>query len=110
MSEEIEKKIDALKVTNEEEEGDTVDPWAVTAKDEKGIDYEKLISKSSGSSIARPSEPELCTRGFRAVRELQDRPGAARPDREGDGEAGAPPAAARGLLLPPGHAHHPQRR
>ena len=56
MSEEIEKKMDAVKVSNEEEEdGDTVDPWAVTAKDEKGIDYEKLISKSNGSSIVHPS-------------------------------------------------------
>ena len=44
MTEEVEKKIDGLEVTNEDEEDD-VNPWDVRAKDEKGIDYDKLISK-----------------------------------------------------------------
>ena len=44
MTEEVEKKVDGLEVTNDEEEDD-VNPWDVRAKDEKGIDYDKLISK-----------------------------------------------------------------
>ena len=44
MTEEVEKKIDGLQVTNDEEEDD-VNPWDVRAKDEKGIDYDKLISE-----------------------------------------------------------------
>ena len=50
MTEEVEKKIDGLEVTNDEEEDD-VNPWDVRAKDEKGIDYDKLISKFHTGSV-----------------------------------------------------------
>ena len=56
MTEEAEKKMDELEVTNEEEEDD-VNPWDVRAKDEKGIDYDKLISKSL--KISRFERPFL---------------------------------------------------
>jgi len=50
MTEEAEKKMDELEVTNEEEEDD-VNPWDVRAKDEKGIDYDKLIKRFGSSKI-----------------------------------------------------------
>ena len=31
--------------TTEEEEEDVVDPWTVSSKSEKGVDYDKLIRK-----------------------------------------------------------------
>ena len=47
----VEDKLDQLKVqdetkNNENEDDDFVDPWTVTSKSDKGIDYDKLIRKS----------------------------------------------------------------
>ena len=46
---EAEKKVDEPKVIEgqdgQEDEGDTVTPWAVTSTSDKGIDYDKLIDK-----------------------------------------------------------------
>ena len=47
----IEDKLDQLKVQDEtknqeNEDDDFVDPWTVTSKSDKGIDYDKLIRKS----------------------------------------------------------------
>ena len=105
----VEKKIDGLAVNNEDEEDD-VNPWDVRAKDEKGIDYDKLISKLCSVSRISSGAFTLQLLSFREVRELQDRPGVTRPNREGDGEARSPSPEARGLLLSPGYAYHPQRR
>jgi hypothetical protein len=55
---EAEKKMDDLKIDADavKEAGagdeDQVDPWNVESKDEKGIDYEKLISKLSNIYIS----------------------------------------------------------
>ena len=47
----VEDKLDELKVQDEiknqeNEDDDFVDPWTVTSKSDKGIDYDKLIRKS----------------------------------------------------------------
>lgn len=50
MEDKIEDKLQALdlttnKPTGENEKEDFVDPWNVVGSSDKGIDYEKLISK-----------------------------------------------------------------
>lgn len=40
----VEPSIENLTIANNEEE-DIVTPWSVEGKDEKGIDYDKLISE-----------------------------------------------------------------
>ena len=109
MTEEVEKKIDGMEVANDEEEDD-VNPWDVRAKDEKGIDYDKLISKNHKMEQNSVSTVLLQFDSFRAFRELQDRSDAARPYREGSGQASPPSPETRGILLPQGHAYDPQRR
>ena len=37
--------------TTEEEEEDVVDPWTVSSKSDKGVDYEKLTKKFGCSTI-----------------------------------------------------------
>ena len=49
MEAKVEENLEKLKVEelgNEETEEDVVDPWNVTSASDKGIDYDKLISKS----------------------------------------------------------------
>ena len=67
MTEEVEKKIDGLAVNNEDEEDD-VNPWDVRAKDEKGIDYDKLISKLCSVSRISSGAFTLQLLSFREVR------------------------------------------
>lgn len=43
----LENCTEKLTLSNEEEDGFTVNPWEVTSTSEKGVDYDKLISKSS---------------------------------------------------------------
>ncbi|XP_044728069.1 tryptophan--tRNA ligase, cytoplasmic [Chrysoperla carnea] len=60
MSVEVEN-VENLKISekvDKDDDGDVVDPWNVTSKSDKGIDYEKLI-KRFGSS---PIDTELLTR------------------------------------------------
>ena len=48
MEAKVEENLEKLKVDdlgNEETEEDVVDPWNVTSASNKGIDYDKLISK-----------------------------------------------------------------
>ena len=48
MEAKVEENLEKLKVEdagNEETEEDVVDPWNVTSSSDKGIDYDKLISK-----------------------------------------------------------------
>ena len=48
MEAKVEENLEKLKVEdsgNEETEDDVVDPWNVTSTSDKGIDYDKLISK-----------------------------------------------------------------
>ena len=48
MEAKVEENLEKLKVEdagNEEPEEDVVDPWNVTSSSDKGIDYDKLISK-----------------------------------------------------------------
>ena len=56
MTEAVEKKMDDLSVQNEtknpdQEEDDFVDPWNVSSKSDKGIDYDKLIRRFGSSKI-----------------------------------------------------------
>lgn len=44
MSETIETEVNNLDL-NKDEDDFTVNPWEVSSKDEKGVDYDKLISK-----------------------------------------------------------------
>lgn len=41
----LENCTEKLTLSNEEEDGFTVNPWEVTSTSEKGVDYDKLISK-----------------------------------------------------------------
>ena len=48
MEAKVEENLEKLKVEDagtEETEEDVVDPWNVTSSSDKGIDYDKLISK-----------------------------------------------------------------
>lgn len=49
MGESIEVQVNNIDLSKEED-GFTVNPWEVTSKDEKGVDYDKLISKLHCSS------------------------------------------------------------
>ena len=56
MTEAVEKKMDDLSVQSEaknpdQEEDDFVDPWNVSSKSDKGIDYDKLIRRFGSSKI-----------------------------------------------------------
>ena len=81
----LEKKAEDLSLaTDNNDDGDTVDPWNVTSKSETGIDYDKLISK-----IYLPIGPRRLPvmvisilTIFREVWQLQDRPGPPGPDGE----------------------------
>lgn len=41
----LENHTEKLSLSVEEEDGFTVNPWEVTSTSEKGVDYDKLISK-----------------------------------------------------------------
>jgi len=52
VSNDIEKGVESMTTTEKAE--DVVNPWEVASSSEKGVDYDKLISKSS------PTDSESC--------------------------------------------------
>ena len=62
MEAKVEENLEKLKVEdagNEETEEDVVDPWNVTSSSDKGIDYDKLISKFCCLHLR--TERQVCT-------------------------------------------------
>ena len=44
----------------DQDEEDTVDPWTVQSSSEKGIDYEKLVSKGERERESNCNSPKGC--------------------------------------------------
>ena len=62
MEAKVEENLEKLKVEDagtEETEEDVVDPWNVTSSSDKGIDYDKLISKFCCLHLR--TERQVCT-------------------------------------------------
>ena len=64
-----EPKTDAVPATQGGDEDDVVTPFEINAKDDKGIDYDKLIDKYG----CYPITPELIARLERAIGERAHR-------------------------------------
>lgn len=47
-AEQVQKAVEDLKVDQDEDKDDIVDPWNVQSSSDKGIDYDKLISEHKG--------------------------------------------------------------